>query len=197
MLLEPALLVSRSLKLAVLGFAILAGGCDRQSGENAQPQAGESAAPGGGATLEGVVDRSHKGSLLPDFTLDDPGGKQLRLQSLKGKPLLINLWATWCGPCVAELPMLSKLAVDRVGELQVVIVSQDMETDKVAPFLAAHGVPQFAAWLDPKNELLAHYESGTLPTTILYDKDGKEVWRFLGSHDWSSAETAEMLKEAM
>jgi thiol-disulfide isomerase/thioredoxin len=198
--LEPVLLSSRSLKLAVLGFAILAGGCDRQSGENAQPQPSESAAPGGpggGAPVEGVVDRSHKGSLLPDFTLDDPAGKQLKLQSLKGKPLLINLWATWCGPCVAELPMLSKLAVDRVGELQVVIVSQDMETGKVAPFLAAHGAVQFAAWLDPKNELLAHYESGTLPTTVFYDKDGKEVWRYLGSHDWSSAETAEMLKEGL
>jgi thiol-disulfide isomerase/thioredoxin len=199
--LEPALSLSRSLKLAVLGFAILAGGCDRQSGPDAQPPATEGAAPAGGGeaggSVEGDFDRSRKGSLLPDFTLSDPTGKQLRLQSLKGKPLLINLWATWCGPCVAELPMLSKLSVDRVGELQVVIVSQDMETAKVAPFLTARGVPQFGAWLDPKNELLAHYESQTLPTTILYDKDGKEVWRYLGANDWSSAETAEMLKEGL
>jgi thiol-disulfide isomerase/thioredoxin len=194
--LEPVLLSSRSVKLAVLTCALLAGGCDRQSGENAQPQAGESGATAA-APIEGAVDRSHKGSPLPDFTLSDAQGKQLKLPSLKGKPLLINLWATWCGPCVAELPMLGKLAVERVGELQVIVVSQDTQTDKVGPFLAAHGVPQLAAWLDPQNDLTFHYGTGTLPTTVLYDKDGKEVWRYVGAHDWSSAETAEMLEEAL
>jgi thiol-disulfide isomerase/thioredoxin len=143
------------------------------------------------------MDRSHKGSELPDFTLSDQQGKELRLQALKGKPLLINLWATWCGPCVAELPMLGKLAVERVGELKVLTVSQDMQTEKVAPFLAAHGVPQLEAWLDPKNDLTFHYGTGTLPTTVLYDAQGREVWRYVGAHDWSSAETAEMLKEGL
>lgn len=147
--------------------------------------------------MSGVVDRSHKGSELPDFTLTDPQGKELRLQSLKGKPLLVNLWATWCGPCVAELPMLGKLAVERVGELKVLTVSQDTQTDKVGPFLTEQGVPQLEAWLDPKNDLSFHYATGTLPTTVLYDAQGREVWRYVGAHDWSSAETAEMLKEAL
>jgi thiol-disulfide isomerase/thioredoxin len=191
------LLSSRSLKLAVLTCALLAGGCDRQSGEAAQPQASESAAPQGAGVVQGAVDRSHKGSALPDFTLSDPQGKKLRLESLKGKPLLLNLWATWCGPCVAELPMLGKLAVERVGKLQVVIVSQDMETGKVAEFLSAHGAVQFDPWLDPNNELLGHYRTETLPTTVLYDAEGREVWRYVGAHDWSSPETAAMLEEAL
>lgn len=174
----------------------MAGGCDRQSGESAQQQAAEST-PAGGEAASGVIDRSHRGSELPDFTLSDQQGKQLRLQSLKGKPLLINLWATWCGPCVAELPMLGKLAVERVGELKVLTVSQDMQTEKVAPFLAAHGMPHLEAWLDPKNDLTFHYGTGTLPTTVLYDAKGREVWRYVGAHDWSSAETAEMLKEGL
>lgn len=198
------MLLSRSLKLAVLGCAILApvvlGGCDRQSGENAQPQAGastEAATPGGAKDSSGRLDRSHKGEALPDFTLTDQAGKQLKLPSLKGQPLLINLWATWCGPCVAELPALGKLAVERVGELKVLTVSQDTQTEKVGPFLAEHGVPQLEAWLDPKNDMTFHYGTGILPTTVLYDAQGQEVWRYVGAHDWAGDETAEMLKEGL
>lgn len=189
------MLSSRSFKLAVLGCALLAGGCDRQSGEGAQPQATQAA--GAGEVRQGVVDRSQKGAAMPDLPITDAAGKSIKLSSLQGKPLLVNLWATWCGPCVAELPALGKLAVERVGELQVVIVSQDTQTEKVGPFLKANGVPQLEPWLDPNNDLTFHYGTGILPTTVFYDKDGKEVWRYVGAHDWASAETAEMLKEGL
>jgi thiol-disulfide isomerase/thioredoxin len=62
---------------------------------------------------------------LPDFLLTDPAGKELRLTDLKGKPLLINLWATWCAPCVAELPALDKLAGTLDGKVKVLSVNQD------------------------------------------------------------------------
>ena len=83
------MLSSRPLKAAVLGLAVIAGGCDRQSGEQAQPQAtasgSESAAPTGqGQPPKGVLDTSHKDSQMPDFTLTDPAGRQLRLADLKG-----------------------------------------------------------------------------------------------------------------
>ena len=190
------MLLSRSLKLAVLGCAILAAGCDRQSGEAAQQKAAESGKSGGEA-LSGQIDRSQKGTAIPNFTLVDPQGKQLKLQSLKGKPLLVNLWATWCGPCVAELPMLGKLAADRAGDLKVLVVSQDTQTEKVAAFLAEHGGSKLEPWLDPKNDLTFHYGTGTLPTTVLYDAEGREVWRYVGAHDWSNAETTEMVKEGL
>lgn len=177
---------------------MLAGGCDRQSGDAAQPQAsGTAAAPAGGAVLSGVLDRSQAGAPLPAITVADPDGKTLDMASLKGQPVLVNLWATWCAPCVAELPMLGKLAVERVGELDVVLVSQDAQTGKVPSFLAAHGVPQFEAWLDPDSDLSFHYGTGTLPTTVLYDAQGEEVWRYVGANDWSSAETAKILDEAL
>jgi hypothetical protein len=79
----------------------------------------------------------------------------------------------------------------------VVIVSQDMQTDKVSQFLSAHGAVQFDPWLDPNNDLLFHYGTETLPTTVLYDAQWREVWRYVGAHDWSSAETATMLKEGL
>ena len=190
--------MSRSLTCAALGFALIVGGCDRQSDGEAQPQPSASAspaAPASGSELKGVMDRTHRGSQLPDFTLTDPSGKQLRLADLKGKPALINLWATWCAPCVAELPMLDALARD--GALRVVTVSQDMgEPEKVAGFLAARGATALEPWLDPKNDLSFHYATGTLPTTIYYDAQGREVWRFVGGHDWSSDETRRMLAES-
>ena len=199
MLLEPVLSVSRSLKLAVLGCAVLAGGCDRQSGEKAQPQASASAsAPASGApeALTGKIDRSHKGSLLPDFTMTDAAGSKLRLTELKGKPVLVNLWATWCAPCVTELPTLNALSNRADAGVRVVTISQDTTgPDKVQAFLDARGFAQLPAWVDAKGDLPIHYQVNTLPTTIYYDAAGKEVWRFVGGHDWGSAETAKMLAE--
>lgn len=191
---------SRPLNFAVLGLALslplLAAGCDRQSADKAQPEASASAAapaaPGGEAgALTGTIDRSHKGAALPKFTVKDPTGKTLDLTALKG-PVLINLWATWCAPCVTELPLLDKLA----ATTRVVTVSQDMgDGTKVAEFLKGKGVTRLEPWLDPNNDLAFQYGGGTLPTTVYYDASGHEVWRFVGGHDWGSAATAAMLAE--
>jgi thiol-disulfide isomerase/thioredoxin len=98
---------------------------------------------------------------------------------------------------VTELPLLDKLAADRAGKLRVVTVSQDMgDGAKVAEFLKGKGVTRLEPWLDPENELAFKYGGGTLPTTVYYDRAGREVWRFVGGHDWTSAETARMLAEA-
>jgi thiol-disulfide isomerase/thioredoxin len=188
----------------ILAGLLAAGGCDRQSGDAAQP-AGESgaAAPdspasGGEAPLNGRLDISHRGSELPDFTLTDPGGAKLRLADLKGKPLLINLWATWCGPCVREMPMLDTLAREKPGGLRVLTVSQDITgADKVAPFFAARDFNHLEPWLDPDNDLGMHYATGILPTTVLYDAQGREVWRMIGGHDWTGPRTAAMLADTL
>ena len=190
------MLLSRSLKLAVLGLTVLAGGCDRQSGDTAQPQASQSPpapATGQGQTPKGVLDRTTKGSPLPGFTLSDPAGGTLALPSLVGEPVLINLWATWCAPCIKELPLLDRLA----GRVKVVTVSQDSaDPAKVGAFLKDRGLKNLPPWLDPKNDLSFHYGTGTLPTTIYYDAQGREVWRYIGERDWSDAETAKLLAEA-
>lgn len=147
--------------------------------------------------MTGTIDRSHKGAALPDLTVKDPGGRTLKLAELKG-PVLINLWATWCAPCVTELPLLDRLAADRAGKLRVVTISQDLgEGAKVAEFLKAKGAGRLEPWLDPDNELAFRYGGGTLPTTILFDAAGREVWRLVGGHDWASAETAKMLAEGI
>ena len=197
--LELPVLSPPSFKIVALGCAVsavLLAGCDRQSGELAQPQASASAGAAAKAATSGAIDRSHKGSLLPQFTVKDLVGRELQLTSLKGKPLLINLWATWCAPCVAELPQLDRIAADHPA-LKVLTVNQDMDKlDKVAPFLKAHGVTRLEPWLNPDNSLTFQFGADTLPATILYNAQGREVWRTTGGRDWTSADTATLLAEA-
>ena len=170
---------------------LLVAGCDRQSGESAQPQASSPAPAAAG------VDRSHKGSELPDFVLADPAGKKLDLPSLKGQPLLINLWATWCAPCVAELPALDKLAGTLDGKVRVLTVNQDTgQPEKAGQFLKERGVTRLEPWLDPKGDLAFHYEAPSLPITVLYDAQGRELWRIAAPKEWGDAETLKLIGEA-
>ena len=186
------MLSSRSLNALILGCVVLIAGCDRESGQNAQPAASSAAQP-----TVGTFDRSHKGSALPDFVLKDPAGKELKLASLKGKPLLINLWATWCAPCVAELPALDRLAAAQADSLKVLTINQDMsKPEAVAPFLKERGVTRLEPWLDQAGDLAMQYDVQTLPTTIYYDAEGREVWRLTGAHEWTSSDTAALLAEA-
>ena len=196
MVLEPLLLSSlsitgRLLKAAVLVLALGAAGCDRESAKQAQPQAAQ-----GGGQPATQLDRSKRGTPLPQITVQDAAGQSLAMSGLKGKPTLVNLWATWCAPCVVELPTLNTLAGRADLNLAVVTVSQDMtNTEKVQPFLDQRGLAQLPAWLDPKGDLAAHYGVQTLPATILYDAAGKEVWRYAGERDWGSAESMALLAE--
>jgi thiol-disulfide isomerase/thioredoxin len=184
------LLSSRSLTISALAFSLLVAGCDRQSGGQAQGE--QAAGPAKAAT--GEIDRSRKGSELPDFTLTDTKGRELQLKELKGKRLLINLWATWCAPCIAELPALDRLAAK--GGVKVLTVSQDMgQPEKVAAFLEQRGVTRLEPWLDPANDLGFHYQA-SLPTSIYYDASGREVWRVTGPREWDDAETQALLAEA-
>ncbi len=182
--------------VALAGLSLA--GCDRDARAQAQPQSSASAPADAGEGFVGKIDRSHKGSVLPKATLTDPTGARLTVESLKGKPVLINLWATWCAPCVKELPTLDALAARAGGHLAVVTVSQDMaQPDKVAAALAAHSHGHLHPWLDPDNTLGFFYNSGELPTSVLYDSNGREVWRMVGAHDWSGGDSQALIAPAM
>jgi thiol-disulfide isomerase/thioredoxin len=180
-----------------LPIVLLVAGCDRQSGGEAQPK--ETVAPAttadDGEALNGTLDRSHKGEAMPDATIDGPNGVRLKLAELKGAPVLLNLWATWCAPCVKEMPMLDKLAAEPGGP-RILAISQDLEgAEAVNPFLQQHQFLHLQTWLEPKATLSFIY-GGNLPTTVLYDKDGKEVWRMMGGYDWSSDGAKALVAEA-
>ena len=146
----------------------------------------------------GRLDRSHAGKPAPATAFEDPDGAAASLADFRGRPVLLNLWATWCGPCVAEMPTLDALAAREGERLQVLTVSQDPDgRDKVEAFFRKQGYRNLETWLDPQMALMAALKVDTLPTTIFYDAKGRELWRVTGMEDWESGRTALLLKEGL
>jgi thiol-disulfide isomerase/thioredoxin len=162
-----------------------------------QPQPAENdtatAAEAGG--IKGVH-RDNQGKPPPDKNFTDPEGKPVSIADFTGKPVLVNLWASWCAPCVKELPTLDKLA--QSGRVQVLAVSQDTGPHpSVVVFLKAHGIATLKPYQDDKMGLSgALGPDVVLPTSILFDANGREVWRYVGDLDWTSPEAAKLLSEA-
>ncbi|MET0307357.1 MAG: TlpA disulfide reductase family protein [Sphingomonas sp.] len=184
--------------LLLLG-ALAIGGCDRQS--QAPQQANESAAAPAAANASepkyaGTLDRTHKGDAAPATQFADASGKKVSVASFKGKPVLLNLWATWCIPCIKEMPTLDALAGTKGESLAILPVSQDLKgKESVDPFFAKAGYKHLKPYLDT-DAALSTGMAANLPTTILYDSAGKEVWRMSGDYDWSSPQAAALIAEA-
>lgn len=182
------------MRLILLFLALSIVGCDRQKPE--APQGEQAAEPAG---LEKGVDRSRKGETAPATAFKNPDGGEISLADFKGMPVLVNLWATWCAPCVKELPTLDRLAESHAvdGRLGVIAISQDMAPQgSVKAFLGDLGVAHVGAYHDDKMALSGALGVQVMPTTILYDADGREVWRYVGDLDWTGAEAARLLAEA-
>jgi thiol-disulfide isomerase/thioredoxin len=177
-------------------------GCDRQNAAAPQGEAQNAAAPTNTASGEryptGILDRSHAGTPAPTQAFTDPDGQPAHFADFRGRPLLVNLWATWCGPCVIELPSLDALAGESQGDgLKVIAVSQDTGSHaEVAAFLTRHDVRNLQPYQDAEMQAMTTLHLDTLPTTILYDADGKEVWRMTGRAEWGSERVANLLREA-
>jgi thiol-disulfide isomerase/thioredoxin len=181
------------LRLILLVLALLAtSACDRQNAEGQQGEAAVAGVPQKG------VDRSHKGQPFPDVAfreLEHDG--EMTAESLRGVPALVNLWATWCAPCVKELPSLNALAKQRMADLAVIPISQDMApAASVNAFLDRLPVDDLGRYQDPKMALSGALGVEVLPTSILYDAKGREVWRYVGDLDWTGPEAKKLLAEA-
>ena len=176
----------RVIVLLLTGLAAVS--CDRQKPD--APQA--PASPAG--PLKGV-DRSHRGAEAPTATFADADGRTTDIANFAGAPVLVNLWATWCAPCIKELPTLDRLSVG--GGMKVIAISQDSGPQSaVQAFLADHDIVYLGAYHDADMALSSALGVQVMPTTILYDAAGKEVWRFTGDLDWTGAEAKALLAEA-
>jgi thiol-disulfide isomerase/thioredoxin len=201
---ESAIRRVPSLVPAILAL-LLAGsiaGCDREKpveGQAGADQANVSPAQAKGTGVERFahqVVREHKGKTAPDAAFKGPDDAPVTLAAFRGKPLLVNLWATWCAPCVAEMPTLDKLAAAQADTLTVLAVAQDLQGAAIVdPWFQKAGLSTLQPYLDPENGLLVAYNSA-LPTTVLYDAEGREVWRIIGAIDWQGAEAKALLAEA-
>ncbi|HET9638467.1 MAG TPA: TlpA disulfide reductase family protein [Allosphingosinicella sp.] len=150
------------------------------------------------APATGRLDRSKAGRSAPTTGFEDPDGEPASLADFRGRPVLLNLWATWCAPCIAEMPTLDTLAAREGERLKVLTVSEDLDgRRKVEAFFARQGYRNLETWLDPQMALMAELKVDTLPTTILYDARGRELWRVVGMEDWESGRAALLLKEGL
>lgn len=181
-----------TLALSVTVLAAL-GGCHKQAAPESQPTqapvAPAAPAPSG-------PDTAQAGKPIPTVEIKKDDGTPGKLSDLKGKPLLVNLWATWCVPCIKELPTLDALAARDAGKLQVVLVNEDLEGARVVtPFLQKHPLKTVRPWLDTANALMIPAKVASLPTTILYDANGKEVLRVDRDLDWTGPEAKRLLAQ--
>jgi thiol-disulfide isomerase/thioredoxin len=124
----------------------------------------------------------------PALSFTDLKGNLVGLAFFKGEPVVLNLWATWCGPCKQEMPSLDRLQSDFAGRLAVVAISEDMSGAKaVAPFLATLKLAALKPYLDPKSMVAQAFGVEGLPTSILIDGSGRVVGTIEGKAEWGSA----------
>jgi len=182
------------LGLCLLVSALAVAGCDRASApaEQGAPASPDEVVGGPPPALPvKTIDRSHKGEPAPAHSFTGADGKPVTLRAFRGRPVLVNLWATWCGPCVKELPTLDALA--KTGTV-VVALSQDSDDAKAKAFLKERGFAALKGYTDSRMQWLGSVATN-LPTTLLYDAQGREVWRVLGDLDWTGPMATKALAE--
>jgi thiol-disulfide isomerase/thioredoxin len=114
------------------------------------------------------------GAGLPRLTLAAISGEQVPLERFKGKPVVLNLWATWCPPCVREMPILER-AQDEHQDVHFVFVNQGEQAPAVRAFLARRGIALQNVLLDPGGQVGVGQGHRALPTTLFFDREGRLV----------------------
>ncbi len=134
----------------------------------------------------------------PDYAFYDSAGKPVKIADLKGKVVVLNVWATWCGPCKIEMPTLAKLAKAYEGQpVEVVAVSIDKpETAAAAKLFIAKNAP-LGFYHDRDMKLPFKVNAPGFPTTVIYGKDGNEAARVAGDADWTAQEPRAVIDKAL
>jgi thiol-disulfide isomerase/thioredoxin len=154
-----------------------------------------SAPPTPPASLARLVP-AKQAAAAPAAVFNGTDGQKHTLASFKGHYVLLNLWATWCAPCVKELPALAELQGAMAdGRLRVVAVDVARGTPAdAAAFLKSHDASRLTPYIDPDLALMRAFGAYGLPLTILIDDKGREIARSVGPADWSAPESIEYFK---
>lgn len=139
------------------------------------------------------------GSQAADFKLETLDGNTISLDSLRGKVVFLNVWATWCEPCREEMPSMQTLYDDFKGNKDFVMlaVSQDVKgRAAVAPYVAKNGY-HFTILLDPENKIGETYDVSGVPETFIIDRKGQIVAHHMGAFDWSRPDVKDALQQLL
>jgi len=169
--------------LAAAGLAwVLVGSGD---GRDAPPLAGEM------RTFEPAAEPEP----APDLAFTDAAGSSLTLDDFAGQVVLVNFWATWCAPCVEEMPSLDRLQA-RLGDQGLTVVTLSLDRDgaePVAAFFAEHDLVHLEPYFDPSGAVLRAFEVMGLPTSVLIDEAGLVIGRYAGPAEWDSPEALALI----
>ena len=137
--------------------------------------------------------------LVPEIHFQDREGRSRTLADFRGKVVLLNIWATWCGPCREEMPTLDRLQAKLGGQdFEVVALSIDRGGfDAITKFFAEVGVQHLAMYLDSMTEAASTLSAVGLPTSLLIDRDGSEIGRLIGPAKWDSPEMVEFIRSRL
>jgi peroxiredoxin len=140
------------------------------------------------------------GDRVPDYSAPDLTGEEISLASQQGKVVLINVWATWCGPCRVEMPPI-QAAYERYREdgfnvLAVAIDAGPGYRDDVAEFVSELGLT-FPVLLDPEARVSRLFQTVGVPETFVLDREGRIVKRLIGASDWNSPANQALIEELL
>lgn len=133
--------------------------------------------------------------ILPPLVFEDEDGVQHAVSDFRGRFVLLNVWATWCPPCLEEMPSLDRLQRRfDPRTLLVLPLSEDRTPDRAKAFLKAHRLSSLSFAYDTAGRALSAFYLDGLPTTLLIDPQGREIARLFGTYDWNSEEAVAFLR---
>ncbi|WP_138512251.1 TlpA family protein disulfide reductase [Maricaulis alexandrii] len=134
----------------------------------------------------------------PDVVYADASGNEVRLSDYRGQVILVNFWATWCGPCVEEMPALNRLQAEMGGdEFQVVTISLDRSLDDAVSFFERYDLAELPIIHDTHLASFTRIQTPGLPTSILYDRQGREIGRLTAPAEWDSDDAMRLIQAAI
>ena len=162
----------------------------------------------GTAVEDGVVsvERPRLGEFIPNsppipaptISVVDLAGNTVSLSDFAGGLVLINFWATWCEPCLREMPSLERMQSRLGDKITVVAISEDRGGSKtVEPFINKLGLKSFKTYLDPKSAAGRAFKVAGLPTSFLIDREGRVLGRVEGAAEWDSPKLLGILKSLL
>ena len=208
---SPATILAAALVAVLAGFATVYWSfAPSDNGRLAEPSGAEAPEGASSGSGSGALAGLNTGAMaafvakrppqaLPDVTFTAGDGETKSLADWRGRVVLLNIWATWCVPCREEMPQLDALQADLGGDnFEVVAVNIDKGGgDKAKIFLEETGAAHLARYADPTGKLFRKVRAVGMPTTLLIDRDGKEIGRLVGPADWASAQATRLIEAAI